>query len=363
MQRAPGPELPGQAAARTRRDPSRRSSRLLDSQPVNSLIVFVGGSCYGIVASVVKLAYDAGFTSAQVMASQSFVAFVLLATIVVGSRILGFGPKPLTWRQRAKFTAMGFVTAGTSLFYYFALTVLDASVAITLLFQFTWMGLVFQSATTRKAPPPSSIIAALVILVGTLFASGVVGNGSIGRLDPFGLVCGLLSAVCCAAYMYLTGRVEVDLPAPQRSMWASLGMLIVSLIRCPDFFWSGAWTDVTGRFGLVLGLVGFVTPILLFAVSCPKLSPGIATIMASSELPVSVLCSVAILSESIGGLRVAGIVAILVGVAISQVPGRKARAESLADTENHTAPDPETTPKRPPTRTEDPEGPDTAHRP
>ena len=45
----------------------------------NSAIVFAGGACYGVLASVVKLAYGAGFTFPQVVCSQAFFAFAVFA--------------------------------------------------------------------------------------------------------------------------------------------------------------------------------------------------------------------------------------------------------------------------------------------
>ena len=51
---------------------------------VAALQVFAGGACYGAMATTYKLAYAAGFTSAQVVASQAWFGclFFILATIV-----------------------------------------------------------------------------------------------------------------------------------------------------------------------------------------------------------------------------------------------------------------------------------------
>lgn len=65
------------------------------------------------------------------------------------------------------------------------MSVLPAPVALTLLFQFTWVGLVIQAIATRRAPHACHIIAAGVIMAGTIFASGLYGT-DLGSLDPVG---------------------------------------------------------------------------------------------------------------------------------------------------------------------------------
>ena len=51
---------------------------------IAALQVFAGGACYGAMATTYKLAYAAGFTSAQVVASQAWFGclFFVLASAV-----------------------------------------------------------------------------------------------------------------------------------------------------------------------------------------------------------------------------------------------------------------------------------------
>ncbi len=292
----------------------------------NAAIVFAGGACYGILASVVKVAYASGFTFPQVVCSQAFFAFLVFALLALWDRARGRRRVRTTAPQRLKLAAMGLVTAGTTTFYYLSLTFIPASVAITLLFQFTWIGLVFEAATTRKRPAPAALAAAGIVFVATLFASGLVGGKGAGALHPAGIACGLAAAVCCAGFMFLSGRVETQLPVQQRGLWACCGYLVVAFALCPDYLTSGVLLQGIGWFGLVLGPLGFALPMLLFGVGCKHLPPGLSTIMASSELPISVACSVAFLHEAVSPLQVAGVVAILVGVVVAQVPYLRHRA-------------------------------------
>lgn len=302
-------------------DPSGRSAHT-ESGSLRlrySLVVFAGGACYGIIGSVVKLAYGDGYSFPQVTCTQTVFALATFLLLALIDRLRGFRRMRLSWKQRAQLAAMGLVSAGTTTFYYLSLSLLPASVAIALLFQFTWMGLVFEVACTRKRPHAASFASVAVILAGTVFASGLA-EGTLESLNPLGILCGLVAAVCCASFMFLSGRVVTDAPVQQRGLWASVGYFAAGMAVCPDYFASGALTSGLWSYGLVLGPLSFVLPMILFGIGCARISPGLSTIMASSELPISVACAVLILHEAVTPLQLMGTAIILLGVAIAQLP-------------------------------------------
>lgn len=54
-----------------------------------ALQVFAGGACYGAMATTYKLAYAAGFTSAQVVASQAWFGCLFFALATLAGRADG----------------------------------------------------------------------------------------------------------------------------------------------------------------------------------------------------------------------------------------------------------------------------------
>ena len=297
-----------------------------------SLVVFAGGACYGIIGAVVKLAYGAGYSFPQVTCTQTVFALATFLLLALFDKLRRFRRPRLSWKERLQLAAMGLVSAGTTTFYYLSLSMLPASVAIALLFQFTWMGLVFEVISTRKRPHATSLVSVAIILGGTVFASGLA-EGTLESLSPLGILCGLAAAVCCASFMFLSGRVVTDTPVQQRGLWASAGYFAAGLAVCPDYFASGALTSGLWSFGLVLGPLSFVLPMMLFGIGCARISPGLSTIMASSELPISIACAVLVLHEAVTPLQLAGVVVILAGVVVAQLPsfrGMSARKRGRA---------------------------------
>lgn len=284
-----------------------------------SAIVFFGGASYGVMAATVKSAFAEGFAWAQTAASQAFFGALLFAFALLVLAVFGKRPVPLAPRRILALLGLGLATCTTCVLYNFSLTMLPVSVAITLLFQFTWIGIVFQVIATRRRPHRAEVGAAAIILGGTLLASGLFSD-TVGYLDPLGIACALLSAVSCATFMFLSARVGCDLPPIERGLVVCLGACILGFAVCPDYFASGALQAGIWKYGLILGVFGLFVPVVLFGIGTPHLSAGLATIMASSELPCGIAVSVLVLSEPVDVLQVVGIVVIMAGVAVSQLP-------------------------------------------
>ncbi len=284
-----------------------------------SALVFIGGVSYGVMATTVKFALSDGFHWTQIAISQPFFGTLLFGGALLVLMLFGKRPVHISPRRIVSLMGVGISTCTTCLLYNYALTKLPVAVAITLLFQFTWIGVIIQIIVTRRRPHAAELAAAVVILGGTLLASGLFSE-SVGDLDPIGVACGLLSALSTALFMFLSSRVGNDLPPIQRGLFVCLGAFVLAFLACPTYFTSGALDAGIWKYGIILGVFGLLLPVVLFGIGTPHLPTGLSTIMASSELPCGILISVLILKEPIDLLQTAGVVIILGGVVISQLP-------------------------------------------
>lgn len=288
------------------------------------LLVLVGAASYGVLSTIVKLSYAEGFSTAEVTGSQVLFACAALwvcrlawlaRTGRSGSRA---AERSASLADRVKLVASGAFTGLTGVFYYYSLQWLDASIAILLLFQFTWMGLLLGWLLHRTKPSPNQWLALAVVLAGTLLASGLWAGGGSG-IHLAGLGFGLLAAACYTLFMYFSGKVAVHLPTLQRTTWMVTGAAAaVSVIFPPLFLWNGALGYGLWQWGALLGFFGMVLPPFLFAKGAPRLSTGVTTILGSIELPVVLICSSLLLRESIGAEQWLGALLILAGIAVSE---------------------------------------------
>ena len=161
------------------------------------------------------------------------------------------------------------------------MSVLPAPVALTLLFQFTWLGLVWQTVMTRRPPRLLQVASALVIVFGTVFASGVYKTGITGY-DPVALLCALGAAVSCYLFVTLSGKVAAPCSSEQRGGIVCAGSVIMSLTVCPDYVVSGVLAQGILPFAVIAGFFGMLCPVLLFCLGSPHLRACLSTVMAAA---------------------------------------------------------------------------------
>lgn len=284
-----------------------------------ALQVFAGGACYGAMATTYKLAYAAGFTSAQVVASQAWFGCLFFALATLAGHALGHRWQRVGWKLALKLMGLGALTCLTSILYCYAMSVLPAPVALTLLFQFTWLGLVWQTVMTRRPPRLLQVASALVIVFGTVFASGVYKTGITGY-DPVALLCALGAAVSCSLFVTLSGKVEAPCSSEQRGVIVCAGSVVMSLTVCPDYVVSGVLAQGILPFAVIAGFFGMLCPVLLFGMGSPHLPAGLSTVMAAAELPAGLLIAMIVLGEPLGVVEWLGVAIILAGVCLAQVP-------------------------------------------
>ncbi|MGG4096467.1 EamA family transporter [Paenibacillus lautus] len=285
----------------------------------NSFYVFLGACCFGILSTVVKLAYQEGFLFQEVMISQFGTGWLILLMLM-----LFFGRQKVTGKQFLRLAGVGLCTCLTGVTYYLALQSIPASIAVVLLFQFTWIGVIIEAIVKRQWPDKSTVISVIILFVGTIMAGGILGAGEL-QLNWKGTLLGLTAALMMALFVFFSGRVETQMSPITRSFYTSTGgLILLTILFTPkvyteiSLFDNGLWL-----FGLILGVFGVVLPVLLFALGAPKISTGLATILGAGELPVAVIASVLVLSEQVTALQWIGVIVILLGIAYPQMAAQK----------------------------------------
>lgn len=300
-------------------------------------LVFLGAVSYGVLSTIVTKAYGQGYSLGQVVGSQLLTGFVLiwlLALVVklgerrkkkqgLASAAPGSGIVKLTWKQRLLLLAAGAPTAITGLLYYQSLHYIQNSLAIVLLFQFTWMGVLLQTIVQKKRPHKVVLFTLVILFVGTLLAAGVFERGS-GGYDWRGILFGLLAAVSYTLFVLLSGKAIPSAHPVYRSGWMITGgMLLVFLLFPPTFLFDGTLLQGLLPYGFFLGLLGAFLPPLLFAIGVPSTGEGMAAILGASELPVAVLLSSVVLHEQVSGIQWFGVLLVLLGVALPELYKRR----------------------------------------
>lgn len=279
-----------------------------------ALLVFLGACSYGSLSTIVKLGMKDGFHMKQLVGSQYFFGWMMLLLLVVL-----FSRKKLGLKVGLKLLGAGLTISITGVCYGIAVEQLPASIAIVLLFQFTWIGVILEAVMDRKFPSREKIVSMVILLIGTVLAGGIL-EPSVGTMTTTGVIFGLISAVSFALYIFVSGRVATQVPAVNKSLYMTTSaMIIILFVFSPSFIYDGAITDGLWKYGLPLGLLGIVIPVLFFSIGVPKLGSGLGAILGAAELPAAVVASVLVLQEEVSLLRWIGILVVLIGIASPQI--------------------------------------------
>jgi drug/metabolite transporter (DMT)-like permease len=286
------------------------------------VFVLLGGASYGLISPIVKMAYDDGFTPADVTSSQYFMATVVLLAIAV-FRLSHL--RRLKRKSVLLLVSLGIISTGTSVFYYLSLSYLPASLAIVLLFQFTWVVMLIDYIVTRAKPTPAKWAALVMVVLGTLFAVDIF-HAEWTDLSPVGLLLGFLSSLTYSAFLYLFGYVKTDVSPWVNSAIVSVAATIsVFFIFPPKFLWNGTMGDGLWLWALLIGGLGQVIPPVFFNLGIPVVGGSLAGVLGSIELPVAVTAAFLLLREEVVGVQWVGIALILVGIIVSELRFRSRR--------------------------------------
>lgn len=288
-------------------------------QWIYPLMIVFAASCYGILSTIIKLAIRGGFTAAEAVTAQYFIGFflALIIFIVVRHKIPKFG-------GGMTLILAGLFTATTGTVYGQAVTYMPASIAVVMLFQFTWIGMLFDCIATRRLPKRIEVISLLFLFGGTIFAAGVIG-ADISTIPWQGWAWGMASAVSFASFVMINQRQVEGMDTETRLLFTSfIAAIAIFFFQSPEVVWNGTlFGGGLWIYGLILGLFGIVIPIYLFSIAVPKVGTAAASILSAMELPVAVTASVILLSEAISLLQVMGIAIILIGMTLPTIAQRR----------------------------------------
>jgi len=287
-------------------------------------LVGLGATSYGMLATIVKLAYQdtEKFTTAEVITAQFIYG-------IIGMLLINLYQKTTTKVPIVRATSkniFNLMLAGTSLgatsiFYYLCVKYIDVSIAIVLLMQTVWMGVIVEWILDKKAPSKQKIIAVVVVLFGTILATNLLFNKN--TFNWIGFVWGMLAAASFTTTMFTANKVGLGLSSAQRSLYMLLGGAIIVL-----FFGLYTQTDVFnlsifGKYGILLALFGTIIPPMLMNSGFPKTGLGLGSIVSSLELPVSVSMAYFLLNEKVILLQWTGILLIIAAIVIMNINFKK----------------------------------------
>jgi len=292
------------------------------------LLVFFGACSFGILSTFVKLAYHDGYTLGDVTGAQAFFGAVILWVLFLFQRRTAkykVQKKNMVtpwWKMIIAGTCTGLV----SVFYYQCVKLVPNSIAIILLMQFIWMSILMDYLIFKKKPTGLQFVAILLVLGGTILASGMVET-NIKTINLKGIGFGLLAALSYAGFLMLSGRIGNEYPPLKKSALMITGAcLLIFIIFPPVFLFNGALNESLLKWGLIIAVFGTVIPPLFYAEGVPRIGTALSSILSAAELPVAVIMAGFVLKEQVSFLRWIGVFVILSAMVLPNLKYLKRRS-------------------------------------
>lgn len=292
-----------------------------------TLFVAFGASSYGMLATFVKFAYEQGYTTAEVTTSQYVFAIIFMIGLnyFTQNKINKPSTKKDLWQLVISGTSMGF----TSVFYYLSVKYINASIAVVLLMQSVWLGVLIEILLKKAKISALKIVAVVLVLFGTILATNLLKNDIVFNFEGF--LFGFLAAISFSITLFSTNSVAQHLHPFKRSLFMLFGgatvVLVFALITqlLPAYFNLNLINEefislkkynisILYTWGILLSVFGTILPPIMLNKGFPLVGVGLGSIVSAMELPVSVTFAFLLLNEQVLLVQWLGIVIILAAV-------------------------------------------------
>lgn len=286
------------------------------------LLVGLGASSYGMLATFVKMAYQEGYTTAEISGAQ----FSLGLLVVLLLNIFRKAKKNTDEIKISKHQIPQLILAGTSMgftsvFYYLSVRYVSVSIAIVLLMQTVWMGVLLEMFLDRKKPSPQKIFSVVLTLIGTILVTNLLHNNL--TLDWRGFSWGILAAAAFTATMFSANKVAPEIHSIQRSLFMLIGGTLIVIAFALITQNTAFDFSIFLKWGIILALFGTIIPPLLLNTGFPLTGIGLGSIVSALELPVSVAMAYFLLAEKVNLEQWFGIFLIITAIVLMNIRLKK----------------------------------------
>ena len=248
----------------------------------------------------------------------------LLVLVALGEQ-RRHGPLPTKTIRLAAIAGIFFT--GDLMFWHHAIEAVGAGLAtvlgnlqVIIVGFFAWLFL-------GERPSRATLLALPVVLAGVVLISGVIGEDAYGTAPQLGVILGIATAICYAAYLLIIrwGGRDPRRPAGPvaiATVFVALCALVVGEV--------GGDLDLTpppaSLFWLaILGITAQSAGYLLISISLPRLPAIITSIILLTQPVMSMGLAIVLLGETPSSVQLLGVALVIGGIAAATIPVARIR--------------------------------------
>lgn len=282
--------------------------------------VVIAAACFGTLAVLTSLAYDAGAEPLQLLTWRFALASVLLFGFLALRRPSSVVAPAGDVGRYAMLALCGYGAA--SICFFFALKYADASVVAVLLYTYPALVVLAEAVFLRRGLTAARLAAVSLAFIGCVLVLDPFGAESV---RPLGVALGLGAAAGYTVFnmlshRWLPGRSRIVLMAYTFGI-ASVGIAIVALVTGATLS-VAAWTrEVWVLLGLIVLFPTFIA-VVLYLRGIERLGPSQASILSTFEPFFTILLAAVVLGERFSPIQWAGAVLVMAAVVVAEREAR-----------------------------------------
>ena len=289
------------------------------SSKLGIALIILAGCFWGSMGIFVRKLGTYGFSAIQIVSIRITLAALIFSLVLLIKDRRGFR---ISIKDSPLFLGLGF---GSILFftvcYFTAITMMPLSTAAILLYTAPAFVMIISAFCFKEKLTRRKLIALVLSFVGLIFVTGVIGDA--GKLTVKTLLIGLGAGLGYALYS-IFGRYALERGYHSFTisfytfLFASLGTV---LFARPGFIIKNAFDSFGGvAFVIAFALISTVLPYIVYTIGLKSVENGFASIIASIEPVIATLNGILWFHEKMTIGVLVGIVLVLSGIALSQLP-------------------------------------------
>lgn len=288
----------------------------MSKNKIGYIYVLLAAFFFALIAVIGKTIINIGINIFDLLILQNTVALICM---LVYFAVVDIKKLHLSRRSLKTVLIQGLAgSTSTTVLFYLALEKLDAGVASMLLFTHPVLVSLYFMAAKKKRITISSNLALLAAFLGSMMVINLF-NINMAKAPFAGIVYGILAS---AAYAFYNINAEIKLKEFDPlvvNFYTTLTTIAITLALRPGFFrFEFAMTSELMLYICELAVVSGIFPVIFLYKGIKLVGADKASIVATSELPITILLSFFVLGERMGLVQLAGIILIMCSIIILQ---------------------------------------------
>lgn len=273
------------------------------------VFVLVSGAAFGLLPWFARTSYDHGAEPLGMLSAR----FTIAAVVLVVLRLVV--QRAVPWPSRrlvAQLLALGAVGyAVQSSFYFYGVKRLDVSLGTVIFYTYPVMVVLAGWAVFGRRPSRRMAACLAVVVVGAALTAGQVRSGS-----WIGVFAMLAAAGWYTAYILASSRITHLAGALTSLTIVMVGASAAHLLMLP-VHGESLPRDATGwAAAAAAAVISTIVAMGFFFAGVARMDAGEAAVLSTIEPVVSIVVGVVALDEEVTAVKIAGAVAVLLGVAV-----------------------------------------------